>query len=54
LNKPDEFILALVQVEGETAVNRYLRQPFHREPDFHVTSVNYDFEELWEKAGEPA
>jgi hypothetical protein len=25
---------------------RYLRQPFQREPDFGVTSVNYDFSEL--------
>lgn len=24
----------------------YLRQPFQREPDFGVTSVNYDFAEL--------
>jgi len=53
LNKPDEFILALVQVEGDAAVNRYLRQPFHREPDFHVTSVNYDFEELWSRSTDP-
>lgn len=25
----------------------YVRQPFHREPDFGVTSVNYDFAELF-------
>lgn len=53
LNKPDEFILALVQIEGDTPTTRYLKRPFQREPDFHVTSVNYDFEDLWEKATEP-
>ena len=25
---------------------QYLRNPLHREPDFGVTSVNYDFAEL--------
>jgi hypothetical protein len=25
---------------------RYLRRPFQREPDFGVTSVNYNFAEL--------
>ena len=28
----------------------YLRQPFQREPDFGVTSVNYDFAELLEES----
>jgi SNF2 family DNA or RNA helicase len=47
LNKPDEFILAVVEVDG-TAVSepRYITRPFHREPDFGVTSVNYDLKEL--------
>ena len=30
----------------------YLRRPFQREPDFGVTSVNYDFAELLARAGE--
>ena len=34
--------------------NRYLRRPFRREPDFGVTSVNYDFVQLLARAGEPA
>ena len=29
----------------------YLRRPFQREPDFGVTSVNYDFAELLARAG---
>jgi len=30
----------------------YLRHPFQREPDFGVTSVNYDFAELLSRAEE--
>jgi hypothetical protein len=55
LNKPDDFILAIVEfMDGETHRVHYVRCPFHREPDFGVTSVNYDFGELLARAGEPA
>ena len=55
LNKPDDFILALVEfVDGETHRVHYLRRPFQREPDFGVTSVNYDFAELLARAAEPS
>lgn len=55
LNKPDDFILAIVEfLDGETHQVHYVRQPFQREPDFGVTSVNYDFAELLSRAGEPA
>jgi len=30
-----------------------VRRPFQREPDFGVTSVNYDLAELLERAEEP-
>ena len=54
LNKPDDFILAIVEFTGEdTHQPHYLRQPFQREPDFGVTSVNYDFAELLERAEAP-
>ena len=54
LNKPDDFILAIVEYTGDdTHRAHYLRQPFQREPDFGVTSVNYDFAELLERAEEP-
>ena len=53
-NKPEDFILAIVEVDGEEAAPRYLRQPFQREPDFGVTSVNYDLSKLWARAEEPA
>ncbi len=47
LNKPEEFILAIVAVDGETADTPcYLVQPFTREPDFGVTSVTYSLAEL--------
>jgi len=47
LNKPEDYILAIVEFLDDGAHNvRYLRQPFHREPDFGVTSVNYDFADL--------
>ena len=55
LNKPDDFILAIVEFTGEdTHRVHYLRQPFQREPDFGVTSVNYDFADLLTRAGEPS
>jgi superfamily II DNA or RNA helicase len=47
LNKPEDFILAIVQVDDDAASEpQYVRRPFNKEPDFHVTSVNYDLGEL--------
>ncbi len=55
LNKPDEFILALVEVEGEIAKEPvYVRRPFQKEPDFGVTSVNYELKELLRRGGSPS
>lgn len=55
LNKPDDFILALVEFHADnTHQVYYLRRPFQREPDFGVTSVNYDFGELLARAEEPS
>ena len=46
-NKPDSFILAIVEVDGEEAKEpRYIRQPFEKEPDFSATSINYDLNKL--------
>jgi superfamily II DNA or RNA helicase len=54
LNKPDDFILAIVEfVDAETHRVHYVRRPFQREPDFGVTSVNYDFPELLARAEAP-
>lgn len=54
LNKPDDFILAIVEFIDEEHRVHYLRQPFQREPDFGVTSVNYSFAELLARAGSPS
>jgi hypothetical protein len=54
LNKPEDFILAIVEFHDE--VNQtvhYLRQPFSREPDFGVTSVDYSLNELLARAQRP-
>ena len=55
LNQPDDFVLAIVEFleKGGHRVH-YLRQPFQREPDFGVASVNYKFAELLARAGEPS
>jgi len=54
LNKPEDFILAIVEFleDGGHRVH-YVRRPFQREPDFGVTSVNYNFAELLERAEAP-
>jgi hypothetical protein len=52
-NKPDEFILAVVEVDlpagqanGADTKTVYLKKPFRERPDFAATSVNYDIAEL--------
>lgn len=46
LNKPEEFILAIVEVDGKNTHTIYLKHPFKNAPDFTATSVNYDMQEL--------
>lgn len=54
LNKPEDFILAIVEfINDDSCRTHYIRQPFQREPDFGVTSVNYDFAELIARAEAP-
>ena len=53
LNKPEEFILAIVEHDGDASKVHYVRKPFQREPDFGVTSCNYAIEELLQHATEP-
>ena len=54
LNTPEDFILGIVEflADGTHRVH-YVREPFQREPDFGVTSVNYDFAELLARAELP-
>jgi hypothetical protein len=54
LNKPEDFILAVVEVtfDGDKASGKepiYIRKPFQREPDFAAVSVNYELSELIRK-----
>ena len=52
LNKPDDFILAMVEFpDGLATPFTTCASPFQREPDFGVTSVNYDFAELLAAGG---
>jgi superfamily II DNA or RNA helicase len=54
LNKPDSFILVIVEFfDDGTHQVHYVRDPFQREPDFHVTSVNYDLDKLLARAEPP-
>jgi len=54
LNKPDDFILAIVEIDGAACGPLYVRQPFRREPDFGATAVVYKLGELLARAEEPA
>ena len=54
LNKPDDFILAIVEFrDDDTHDVHYVRRPFRREPDFKAASVNYTLQELLASAEEP-
>jgi len=54
LNKPGDFILAIVEFTGDDEHRvHYVRQPFRREPDFGVTSVDYDLAEMLERGATP-
>ena len=51
LNQADKFLLAIVLVEGDnTEVPFYIRQPFTKEPDMGVASINYDLADLLARA----
>jgi superfamily II DNA or RNA helicase len=57
LNKPDQFVLALVEVgESDETEVRYLRKPFPGKEDiyFDMTSANYKWDELFARGKVPA
>jgi hypothetical protein len=55
LNKPEDFILALVEVDGEHAAQpRYVRRPFDKEPGFADVSVNKDLKKLLDLSESPS
>ena len=49
LNLPDKFILALAFVDGKTVDVNYIKTAFRFEPDFGVTSVNFNVKDLLTK-----
>ncbi|RIK10607.1 MAG: RNA helicase [Acidobacteria bacterium] len=55
LNKPDQFVLALVSIDGDQPDIRYVRKPFRGEDEtyFGVTSVNFDWTNQWEQGRRP-
>lgn len=46
LNSPEEFILALVEIDGREAHTVYLQNTFNNAPDFAVASVNFNIKNL--------
>ncbi|MFN0052907.1 MAG: helicase-related protein [Planctomycetales bacterium] len=50
LNKPENFVLAIGLIRGDSVELKYVRQPFQREPDFGVTSANYNLSDLLARA----
>ena len=51
LNQQEQFILAIVLVEGDTHEGPYyVRKPFTQEPDWAVSSINLDLGSLLEAA----
>ena len=46
LNSSENFILAIVTVDGHSAHVVYLKTPFTRPPDFNAVSVNYKISSL--------
>ncbi|MBX7223406.1 MAG: DUF3883 domain-containing protein [Blastocatellia bacterium] len=53
-NKPETFILAIVEIEGESvSAPVYIRKPFDQVVEFSVTSVNYNLKDLLQRGQTP-
>lgn len=50
LNKPDEFVLAIVEVDGDETKTTYLKKPFEKELDFAAVGATYNIVELINRA----
>lgn len=46
LNMPEQFILAIVSIDGNKKSITYLKNPFKEHPDLSVNSINYDITRL--------
>ncbi len=49
LNRPDDFILAIVQVDGTETTTHYIKRPFQHKPDCGATCVIYKLADLLSK-----
>ena len=45
-NKTDDYILAIVEIDGKHPHVLYLKEMFHRDPDFAAHCVTYDIKDL--------
>jgi Protein NO VEIN, C-terminal len=55
LNKPDDYVLAIVLIDDTMAQHPvYIRSVFRKDLDFGVTSVNYDLGQLLSRGEEPS
>lgn len=50
LNKPDEYILAIVEVDGDHTHTIYLQHPFENRPDWASNCVTYDINNLIQRS----
>ncbi|MCB1898662.1 MAG: DUF3883 domain-containing protein, partial [Rhodocyclaceae bacterium] len=54
LNQVDKFIMAVVLADGDNVEGPfYIRRPFTQEPDWAVTSINLDLDELLGRSTAP-
>lgn len=50
LNQPEQFILAIVEVDGDKTATTYLKKPFKNPPDFASNGITFDIEKLQQSA----
>jgi len=50
LNKPEKYILAIVEVDGDRTHTIYLQQPFENKPDWASTCVTFNIKNLIQRS----
>ena len=50
LNKPEEYILAIVEVDGDRTHTIYLQKPFENKPDWASNCVTFDINNLIQRS----
>ena len=50
LNQPEQFILAIVEVDGDKTATTYLKKPFKNPPDFSLQSSTHSIPALLKNA----